>query len=98
MLWIILIGIVILVVSSNRFKSKKLELNKKDLVLFNKYKGMMKGKLIPKRPDNLTEWQKHIWIMASEEKSIEGEKKMYKCFAYAFVIIFILAFVLTIAT
>lgn len=78
MIWIIIISVAILIYASSRMKKKKLELNDEDLLLFYKYKEIMKGKIIPKRPDNLTEWEKHIWILASEDRNIESEKSFWK--------------------
>ena len=73
-----------MIIASNRIKSKKSELNNNDLVLFNKYKDMMRGKFIAKRPDNLTEWEQHLWLLASEERNNEGEKKFGKELSISF--------------
>lgn len=91
MIWLIIIGIVILIISSNRIKSKKSELNESDIVLFNKYSEMMKGKIIQKRPENLTEWEQHIWLLAFQDRDIDGQKKIWKGFMYFFLALFIVA-------
>ena len=89
MLWFILFCVVVFVIASNRIKTKKAQLNESDLELLNKYKEGMKGKFIIKRPDDLTEWEKHIWILASEELGNEGNKKYLKWFGYFFLALFV---------
>jgi len=74
-----------------------MELSESDLELFNKYKEMMRGKFIIKRPEDLTEWEKHIWILASQDRGNEGNKKALKGFGYFFLALFIFMIIILIA-
>lgn len=88
MLWLIII-IVIGIVLSNISKRKIKELNDEDLLLFYKYKEMMKGKIIAKLPEGASEWERHIWILASQERDREASKKILNIGLVLFLILVI---------
>ena len=82
MLWIAIFVIVVLIFTTRKVNRNKAELNDEDLLLFYKYKEMMKGKVIAKMPGGMSEWERHIWILASQERDNESQKKAYQTILY----------------
>lgn len=97
MIWLALFGIVAIIITSIRIKTKKLELNDNDLALFNKFKAMMKGKFIARRPDNLTEWEQHLWLLAVQERDNEGNKKVFAGIGYFILAVIVVGLLFLIA-
>ena len=88
------IGVLVIIIGANRIKRKKLELNDEDLVLFYRYKELMNGKLISKRPEGLTEWEKHIWILAFQDNDQDNSRKMWTGILIFFVALLVFILIL----
>ena len=91
MAWVIIISIVLTFLISNQIKKDKKKLADDDLVLFNKYRDMMKGKLSVKQLEDLTGWERHIWLMAKDESETDRSKNLY---IVLFVVILLGVFIL----
>jgi len=94
MIWIAILIIIAFLIKSKRVKKQKIELNDKDLMLFYMYKDMINSnwrKLkIHKQPENLSEWEKHIWLLASQDVANEHEAKSWKTCGIICITLFVL--------